>query len=462
MVDLHLFMSHRVSNQDPSRPMCAPRRRPRRARTRSADAAPRADSEGYSLEEMTPADVHYGAVPRELLDPEVEQWKRDLNASSDLQMLVKVKNNAEKAYVKVRGKWGIGHRARAWPRLRPRPDSALPSQSRPNPSRRSVARAKGLPREAIHPLLLSLMRSRGVDLAKQRELDGCARPRCSPILPAFVLQFASPASPAPPPPPHHHHLVRLSASTCRFLHSLSEYRPKETVMETKGTGPGDGGQALAATLAMKVQNMRSVDAASKARDMRAQEKREEERKRVEAAAEEEAAAAAAAAEDGSSDAVPAAKKRRTVVESQLSATAAKRVPGGGVDSQAAASFKRRLSKAERKRMRKQGKAAAAPVKAPAKAQVAAGAGEEDGEEDNPFKDAEHFINTERSDKASEVRPRMRAVGPRRPSPSSSTSTDRRPTCVCACATGGPDGARRHEWKADVRGGADGRRRRGGD
>lgn len=51
---------------------------------------------------MTPADVHYGTVPREFLDPEVEQWKRDLNASSDLQMLVKVKNNAEKAYFKVR------------------------------------------------------------------------------------------------------------------------------------------------------------------------------------------------------------------------------------------------------------------------------------------------------------------------------------------------------------------------
>lgn len=103
MVDLHLYIGRRLEDSSPEE---------------SAGTKP------YSLSTMTVKDVHYGAFPNELIDQETEYIQELLRSHPQVSPLVKVCDNAYKAYARTRA----------------------------DPSKLSIRRAKELAVKKVHPL----------------------------------------------------------------------------------------------------------------------------------------------------------------------------------------------------------------------------------------------------------------------------------------------------------------------
>lgn len=102
MVDLHLYIGRRLEDSTP------------------VGVTP------YSLETMQVADIHYGAFPNELIDQETEHMADVMKNHPNVSPLVKVCENAYKAY----------------------------SRTRADPSKLSIKRAKDVLAKKIHPLFM--------------------------------------------------------------------------------------------------------------------------------------------------------------------------------------------------------------------------------------------------------------------------------------------------------------------
>ncbi|GAB9473922.1 Dead/deah box RNA helicase [Globisporangium polare] len=102
MVDLHLYIGRRLEDSTP------------------VGVTP------YSLETMQVADIHYGAFPNELIDQETEHMADVMKNHPQVSPLVKVCENAYKAY----------------------------SRTRADPSKLSIKRAKDVLAKKIHPLFM--------------------------------------------------------------------------------------------------------------------------------------------------------------------------------------------------------------------------------------------------------------------------------------------------------------------
>ncbi|KAG5182404.1 P-loop containing nucleoside triphosphate hydrolase protein [Tribonema minus] len=110
MMDLHLFLGRPVTN------------------SWGEGGAAAGVGVGYSLGEMTPDMVHYGAFPQQILDEETESLRELMSrggASTGLAMLLRVSENAMKQY----------------------------RRTRPDASKRACERAKELDLSGIHPLM---------------------------------------------------------------------------------------------------------------------------------------------------------------------------------------------------------------------------------------------------------------------------------------------------------------------
>ncbi|CAI5743385.1 unnamed protein product [Hyaloperonospora brassicae] len=103
MVDLHLYIGRRLEDSSPEE---------------------HAGTKPYSLSSMTVADVHYGAFPNELIDQENEAITEMMCSHPQVSPLVKVCDNAYKAYARTRA----------------------------DPSKLSIRRGKELAVKKIHPL----------------------------------------------------------------------------------------------------------------------------------------------------------------------------------------------------------------------------------------------------------------------------------------------------------------------
>ncbi|KAG7392205.1 ATP-dependent RNA helicase dbp10 [Phytophthora boehmeriae] len=103
MVDLHLYIGRRLEDSSPEL---------------SAETKP------YSLSTMRVEDVHYGAFPNELIDQETEATQELLRSHPQVSPLIKVCDNAYKAYARTRA----------------------------DPSKLSIRRAKELAVKKVHPL----------------------------------------------------------------------------------------------------------------------------------------------------------------------------------------------------------------------------------------------------------------------------------------------------------------------
>ncbi|KAG2780077.1 putative DEAD-box ATP-dependent RNA helicase 29 [Phytophthora cactorum] len=103
MVDLHLYIGRRLEDSSPEQ---------------SAGTKP------YSLSTMRVEDVHYGAFPNELIDQENEAIQETVRSHPQVQPLVKVCDNAYKAYARTRA----------------------------DPSKNSIRRGKELAVKKVHPL----------------------------------------------------------------------------------------------------------------------------------------------------------------------------------------------------------------------------------------------------------------------------------------------------------------------
>lgn len=185
MVDLHLFLG---------RPLSAGRR------TSTTDNGEQTETI-YTLNEMTPEDVHYGCVPESILNREVENVRRIMeseltgsNQAESLRNLTKVCNNAMKQY----------------------------RRTRPEASREGVRRAKailegerletgqrvgGPQTVASHPLLRG-MEQRDFEQRKARGLIDTIHDE------ANIMKRQE------------------------FLLAMSTFRPKETIFEAFATGGG--------------------------------------------------------------------------------------------------------------------------------------------------------------------------------------------------------------------------------
>lgn len=102
MVDLHLYIGRRLDDSSP------------------------VGVKAYSLDTMQVSDVHYGAFPNELIDQETEHMADVLKNHPQVSPLVKVCDNAYKAYTRTRA----------------------------DPSKLSIKRAKEIFTKKIHPLFL--------------------------------------------------------------------------------------------------------------------------------------------------------------------------------------------------------------------------------------------------------------------------------------------------------------------
>ncbi|ETO65647.1 hypothetical protein F444_17072 [Phytophthora nicotianae P1976] len=103
MVDLHLYIGRRLEDSSPEE---------------SAGTKP------YSLSTMRVEDVHYGAFPNELIDQENEAIQETMRSHPQVSPLVKVCDNAYKAYARTRA----------------------------DPSKNSIRRGKELAVKKVHPL----------------------------------------------------------------------------------------------------------------------------------------------------------------------------------------------------------------------------------------------------------------------------------------------------------------------
>lgn len=102
MVDLHLYIGRRLEDSSPEL----------------------TDTKPYSLSEMRVEDVHYGAFPNELIDQENEAIQELMRSHPQVSPLVKVCDNAYKAYARTRA----------------------------DPSKLSIRRGKELAVKKMHPL----------------------------------------------------------------------------------------------------------------------------------------------------------------------------------------------------------------------------------------------------------------------------------------------------------------------
>lgn len=132
------------------------------AHTRGSSAS--TPSAAYTLETMTPADVHYGQIPRSAMELDIERVRHLVASNRDCAALAKSCANAMQLY----------------------------NRSRAPASRSSLARAKALPHDAVHPLL--------------REFE-----------------------------------VENEESMRSYLAGLSSFRPAQTVFETEATTHKDKG-----------------------------------------------------------------------------------------------------------------------------------------------------------------------------------------------------------------------------
>lgn len=196
MMDLHLFLGRPV------------RTGPSVGQTSDANAEKTPDQNAtidsfstYTLDEMTPDMVHYGSVPEAILTSEVENVQRILDSeltgsqqAESLRSLVKVCGNAMKQY----------------------------RRTRPEPSREGIRRAKAILQGELnnetgertgggaippHPLL------RGWEMIYYRELQEKQKEVGGGL----------------------HDLENLQKRQ-EFLQAMSSFRPKETVFEAFGTG----------------------------------------------------------------------------------------------------------------------------------------------------------------------------------------------------------------------------------
>uniref|UniRef100_M4BGC1 RNA helicase n=1 Tax=Hyaloperonospora arabidopsidis (strain Emoy2) TaxID=559515 RepID=M4BGC1_HYAAE len=103
MVDLHLYIGRRLEDSSPEE---------------------HAGTKPYSLSSMKVADVHYGAFPNELIDQENEAITELMSSHPQVSPLVKVCDNAYKAYARTRS----------------------------DPSKLSIRRGKELAVKKVHPL----------------------------------------------------------------------------------------------------------------------------------------------------------------------------------------------------------------------------------------------------------------------------------------------------------------------
>ena len=188
MVDLHLFLGRRLDNGQLKK---------------TADNEKIKDVEEpahYTLSEMTPEMVHYGSIPESIMTREVENARRVIdseltgsNEAESLRALTRVCKNAMKQYLK----------------------------SRPEASREGVRRAKAIlegERQETgkrvgggailpHPLLYGMERRDFLERKKNGKVDAL------------------------------HDLGNLKKRE-EFLRAMSNFRPKETVFEAFATGGG--------------------------------------------------------------------------------------------------------------------------------------------------------------------------------------------------------------------------------
>jgi ATP-dependent RNA helicase DDX54/DBP10 len=181
MVDLHLFLGRELS-------------------TGTSTDKDISEDFSYTLEEMTPEMVHYGSVPESIVAEEVENVRRIMdseltgsNEAESLRALTKVCNNAMKQY----------------------------RRTRPEASREAVRRAKAILEGdrlqtgqrvgggaiSPHPLLRGMERRRLLERKEKKQVGG-------------LEDFEN--------------LKKRED----FLRAMAGFRPKETVFEAFGTGAG--------------------------------------------------------------------------------------------------------------------------------------------------------------------------------------------------------------------------------
>ena len=163
----------------------------------------------YTLEDMTADDVHYGQIPRTALEPELEGVRGRLTESAELAALLRSSVNAVEQYNKV----GRGGCASACVQLYssfltlPAPRPLL--QTRAEASRTSVARAREIPDDRVHPLL------------QQVRPPPPLRLLCNALVPAR-LRSAAPVQ-----------FAAADESALRtFIAGLATFRPAQTILET--------------------------------------------------------------------------------------------------------------------------------------------------------------------------------------------------------------------------------------
>lgn len=153
------------------------------------------ESEQYALADMTPDMVHYGSVPETIITEEVENVQRILNSelsgsqqAEALRALTKVCNNAMKQYRKTRAE--------------PSRDAIRRAKAILEGERMVTGQRLGGGSITTHPLL------RGTALARQKKAgDGLGS-------------------------------IENSLKREEFLRAMSNFRPKETVFEAFATGGG--------------------------------------------------------------------------------------------------------------------------------------------------------------------------------------------------------------------------------
>jgi hypothetical protein len=153
MLDMLLFLGRSATNVFDSAGAA-----PAAASGASGASSSSSSSSGYSLTTMRADDVHYGSIPRTALEPDIEAVRLLLAGSVDLRNVSRSADNALGLYNKTKAE----------------------------ASRQSIARARELPDDRVHPLL---------------------------------LQYA----------------VANEMALRSFINGLSSFRPQQTIMELEGS-----------------------------------------------------------------------------------------------------------------------------------------------------------------------------------------------------------------------------------
>lgn len=218
MVDLHLFLGRRMTTGqiEKSDTADADQSGKNAEVTKLSKGTKDGVSEEvtYTLDDMTPEMVHYGSVPESVLVEEVENVRRIIDAelagSHDagmLKMLTRVCNNAMKQYRKSRpeaSRQGV-RRAKA----------LLEGDKETGTGRRVLSSRGGIP---SHPVL------RGIEINKLRT----------------TLDHSLKGSMSVAQKQEHDDTTKTKFSNLQkrqdFLRAMTNFRPKETVFETFATG----------------------------------------------------------------------------------------------------------------------------------------------------------------------------------------------------------------------------------